>query len=104
MVVIYKQATNFSKFFTPNADGNADQWQIDGISSLKNPKVYIYDRYGTLVKFLDENETQGWDGSFEGIEMPASDYWFRLTYIDDNGQEQLAKYINNHFALTQYLS
>ncbi len=89
----------FPKFFTPNLDGQHDSWHIVGISTLQSPKVYIYNRYGKLLKFLNENDAQGWDGTFNGNPMPATDYWFKLTYMDDNGQEQVAKYINNHFAL-----
>ena len=36
---------------------------------------YIYDRYGKLVKELSPNSI-GWDGTFNGQELPASDYWY----------------------------
>ncbi|WP_298501737.1 T9SS type B sorting domain-containing protein [uncultured Maribacter sp.] len=88
----------FDKFFTPNADGFSDIWHIDGIYILQNPQVYIYDRYGKLIKHLNANSV-GWDGTYNGVELPSSDYWFKLTYEDENGQSRTAKYINNHFSL-----
>ncbi len=88
----------FSKFFTPNGDGVNDRWQITGISDLEEPVVFIYDRYGKLLKQLDQNNL-GWDGTFQGRNLPSSDYWFKLTYIDNQGQKITAKYINNHFSL-----
>lgn len=88
----------FPKFFTPNGDDNNDEWQIEGISNLENPVVSIYDRYGKLLKQLTSSSF-GWDGTLNGKTMPSSDYWFKLTYVDTNGQLATAKYINNHFSL-----
>lgn len=88
----------FSKFFSPNGDGNNDLWNISGISSLENPIVHIYDRYGKLLKQLSTNSA-GWDGMLNGMILPSADYWFKLTYVDNNGQTTEAKYINNHFSL-----
>ena len=89
---------SFDKFFTPNGDGFGDVWHVDGISILQNPQVFIYDRYGKFIQQLNANSI-GWDGTYDGTLLPASDYWFKLTYEDENGQSQIAKYINNHFSL-----
>lgn len=89
----------FPKFFTPNLDGSNDDWHIVGIENLQSPKVYIYNRYGKLLRCMGENDTQGWNGTLNGKPLPETDYWFKLTYLDANGLEQTAKYINNHFAL-----
>jgi len=88
----------FPKFFTPNGDGSNDHWHIMGVSSLEEPIVHVFDRYGKLIKQLDANST-GWDGTFNGKELPSTDYWFQLTYVDTQGQRVEAKYISNHFAL-----
>lgn len=88
----------FPSFFTPNGDGTNDYWHILGVSNLEDPMVYVYDRYGKLLKQLDDS-TLGWDGTFNGKELPSTDYWFKLTYTDLDGQRTEAKYINNHFAL-----
>lgn len=88
----------FPKFFTPNGDGKHDYWNIEGVSSLVNPVVTIYDRTGKLVKQLTGNSA-GWDGMLNGTQLPSSDYWFKLSYTDTSGTQTTAKYINNHFAL-----
>jgi len=88
----------FPSFFTPNGDGANDYWNISGISSLEDPMVYVYDRYGKLLKQLDETSL-GWDGTFNGRNLPSADYWFKLTYKDMQGQRIQARYIKNHFAL-----
>jgi len=88
----------FPKFFTPNGDARHDYWHIEGISTLNNAEITIYDRYGKLIKQLNEN-SPGWDGTLNGQLLPSTDYWFKLTYVDVNGQQTTAKYINNHFSL-----
>ncbi|WP_339753991.1 choice-of-anchor L domain-containing protein [uncultured Winogradskyella sp.] len=63
------------KFFTPNNDGAFDTWHIIGVETLPGTIIYIFNRYGKLLKQLGTN-TPGWDGFYNGIEMPTSDYWF----------------------------
>ena len=88
----------YPKFFTPNGDGIHDAWNVLGIETLIDPVVYIFDRYGKLLKQLDE-QTRGWDGTFNGRPMPSSDYWFRLDYSRDEDGVVVANTIRTHFSL-----
>ncbi|HLT32360.1 MAG TPA: T9SS type B sorting domain-containing protein, partial [Aquaticitalea sp.] len=44
----------FPKFLTPNGDGYNDSWNIKGLGNefTQDSKVYIFDRYGKLIKEL----------------------------------------------------
>jgi len=88
----------FPKFFTPNGDGVNDNWYIEGVDTLDSPIVSIYNRFGKLLVQLDPNSI-GWTGLINGKPLPETDYWFKLTYTDVDGQMVTAKYINNHFSL-----
>ncbi len=66
---------DYPKYFTPNNDGINDYWQIRGIKNSNNVQIFIYDRYGKLLKQLSPNSS-GWDGTFNGAILPSSDYWF----------------------------
>jgi len=88
----------FPKFFTPNGDGTNDFWHIEGIETLQEPVVHIFNRYGMFLKELNA-QSAGWDGTFNGKDLPSTDYWFKLSYIDVQGERVEASYINNHFAL-----
>ncbi|MGB5481777.1 MAG: T9SS type B sorting domain-containing protein [Eudoraea sp.] len=90
----------YPKFFTPNGDGIHDAWNIIGIETLTDPVVFIFDRYGKLLKQLDET-TIGWDGTFNGRPMPSSDYWFRLEYARDEDGVHVANTIRTHFSLVR---
>lgn len=83
----------YDNFFTPNGDGVNDFWQIKGISAETAGEnlIHIFDRYGKLILKMNAFE-KGWDGTFNGKEMPADDYWFRV--LLQNGQE-----FNGHFSL-----
>jgi gliding motility-associated-like protein len=87
----------YPKFFTPNADGINDSWNIRGIETLTNPIVFVFDRYGKLLKQLDA--VGGWDGTFNGRPMPATDYWFRFEYEEDEAGVFVAKTRKTHFSL-----
>ena len=84
--------------FSPNGDVLNETWQIEGLSTLDSPIVTIYDRYGKLIKQMTEFDS-GWDGSFQGKPLPSTDYWFKLTYVDNDGNRTFAKYLQSHFSL-----
>jgi gliding motility-associated-like protein len=82
------------KFFTPNNDTQNDSWHIVGIETLLGSIIYIFDRYGKLIKQLGSN-TVGWNGTYNGNSMPASDYWF----LAEIKQGNVAFEVKGHFAL-----
>lgn len=88
----------YPKFFTPNADGLHDEWHILGVETLTDPTVFIFDRYGKLLKQLNGN-TPGWDGTFNGRPMPSSDYWFRFDYSRQEEGMLVARTVRTHFTL-----
>ncbi len=88
----------FATFFTPNGDGANDFWHVLGIETLQEPVVQIYDRFGKLLIVMEEDYL-GWDGTYNGAPVPASDYWFKVSYLNTNDQRVEAKYVNNHFSL-----
>ena len=73
----------YKKFFTPNGDGYTDKWNLIGITkdNLPKTKIYIFDRFGKLLKQISPSG-QGWDGTYNGAQLPSSDYWFTLDYTD----------------------
>jgi gliding motility-associated-like protein len=80
-------------FFTPNNDGNNDYWNIKGVNASFNSNtiIYIFDRYGKLVKQISPLN-QGWDGTFNGQPLPSSDYWYSIQ-LEDN------QIVKGHFSL-----
>lgn len=82
------------KFMTPNHDGYFDTWHITGVETLPGTVIYIYDRYGKQLAYLTSN-SKGWDGTYNGYNMPSSDYWFIADVKKDNTTFQL----KGHFAL-----
>lgn len=85
---------DFPTFFTPNGDGINDFWQITpeiGASEKAIEYIHIFDRYGNLLAQLDPT-SKGWNGNFNGKQLPASDYWFRAISFTK-------KEIKGHFSL-----
>jgi len=85
---------DYPLYFTPNGDGNHDTWNVEGIGN--NAKVYIFDRFGKLLKQLSPTGS-GWDGTFNNNKMPSDDYWFRLEYDEPLTGER--KEFKAHFTL-----
>ncbi len=73
----------FPEYFTPNGDGFHESWNVEGISAqiLSNSLIYIFDRYGKLLKQLRAGGN-GWDGTYNGRLMPSSEYWYRVELED----------------------
>ena len=71
----------YPKFFTPNADGHNDRWNIIGMENQPGAKIRIFDRYGKLLRRLNP-AAPGWDGTYNGKRMPSNDYWFRVDFTE----------------------
>lgn len=84
----------YPKFFTPNNDTYNDYWNVFCSNQLDPMLVTIFDRYGKLIKQFNSNEN-GWDGKFDGHELPSDDYWFSIEYFE-NGISKLYK---SHFTM-----
>ena len=72
------------EFLTPNNDGFNDVWNVRNVFTV-DPKaqVYIFDRYGKLLKALSQSEPF-WDGTFHGKQMPSNDYWYLVQLINED--------------------
>jgi gliding motility-associated-like protein len=89
-------ALNYPRYFTPNNDGYNDTWFIEGLSQQQEAQIYIFDRYGKLVKAIRPYLNEFWDGTLNGYPLPSTDYWFTLNYTDRAG---LLKEFRSHFSL-----
>jgi gliding motility-associated-like protein len=85
---------DYPHYFTPNGDGIHDTWNIVGLSSQINAKIYIFDRQGKLIKQISP-ASPGWDGTYNGYLMPGTDYWFKVEYLEGN----IVKEFKAHFSL-----
>ena len=90
---------DYPKFLTPNNDGHNDTWKLVGIDTrnfIVSP-IQIFDRFGKIVAIIDPKGS-GWDGYYNGTELPASDYWFRLQLTNSEGTTIDKK---GHFSLVR---
>ncbi|GEM_PF-961679 len=87
------QSITYPNYFTPNADGYNDFWNIS-LPIEYEGLISIYDRYGKLIKQISANDA-GWDGTYNGNALPSSDYWFKVEYIENNQRKEF----KSHFSL-----
>lgn len=85
---------DYPKFFTPNNDGHNDTWNIFSLQDQPSSRILIFDRYGKLLKQIFPDGS-GWDGTYIGQPMPATDYWFSVEYTE----QAIPKKFNAHFSL-----
>lgn len=82
------------KYFTPNGDNLHETWHITGVETLEGTVVHVFDRYGKLMTRLDWL-SEGWNGMYNGHQMPANDYWF----VADVKKGDIQFQVKGHFAL-----
>ena len=74
-------------FFTPNGDGYNDTWEVSGLRDIyPDATIAIYDRYGKKLSEYKGSAEQGWDGTYLGRDMPATDYWYEINIKEINMQ------------------
>src|SRR5690554_6511829 len=99
LVIDNIQLINYPKFFTPNGDGYNDNWNITGLTEFHNAEIYIFDRYGKLLKQLNPTG-EGWDGTFNGNQLPSTDYWFKVLYDEEDQNNNIQRReFKAHFSL-----
>jgi gliding motility-associated-like protein len=87
------QTITYPNYFTPNGDGYNDFWSIQ-LPSEYQGLISIFDRYGKLLKQIN-TQGQGWDGTYNGNQLPSTDYWFKVEYIENNKKKEF----KSHFSL-----
>jgi gliding motility-associated-like protein len=88
------QTIDYPHFFTPNGDGVNDTWNVSGLVNQPLTKIYIFDRAGKLMKQISTS-SNGWDGTFNGFQMPADDYWFTIDFVE----QAAPRIFKAHFSL-----
>jgi len=90
------------KYFTPNDDSNNALWNVANIDCYEGYIVEIFDRYGKRLYMYKKgsfsggsvtDDFPGWDGIYNGHQMPSDDYWYLITL------EEVRKQYNGHFIL-----
>ncbi|UPT71161.1 MAG: T9SS type B sorting domain-containing protein [Flavobacterium sp. JAD_PAG50586_2] len=85
---------DYPHYFTPNGDGIHDTWNIWGLQGQPAAKIFIFDRYGKLLKQIS-SKGAGWDGTYNGHLLPSDDYWFTVDFEENSAMRQFKA----HFTL-----
>ncbi|GGX20257.1 T9SS type B sorting domain-containing protein [Aquimarina muelleri] len=88
----------YPKYFTPNGDGFHDTWSLINIENQPTAQIYIFDRYGKLLKQLRAGGP-GWDGTYNGRNMPSADYWFRVEFNEPRDPNMRRRVFAGNFSL-----
>jgi len=85
----------FPAYFSPNGDGIRDRWQYvpPKVDPLPLTQIQLFDRFGKLLHTVFPNDS-GWDGSYNGRQLPASGYWYQA-FTNDN------RVFRGHFSLVR---
>ncbi|WP_164914103.1 T9SS type B sorting domain-containing protein [Aquimarina sediminis] len=90
-------------YFTPDSPNSTVEerfWYPRQISPdpndpffFENMEVIVFDRYGRMLAEFKGDE-QGWDGLYQGKQLPSGDYWFTIILNDVDNRE-----FTGHFTL-----
>jgi gliding motility-associated-like protein len=75
-VIVTKLRSN--NLVTPNADVINDTWEIYNYEYFTEYEVFIYNRWGEEVFYLESHYQNQWDGIFEENELPEGTYYYLL--------------------------
>ena len=71
--------------FTPNGDGQNDQFSPIGLSAEQVLEFRIYNRWGNVVHDAVEGVV-AWDGNYQGMVQPSDTYIYYLSYQLPGGE------------------
>ena len=64
--------------FSPNGDGENDQF-IAVTDCALNYRMQVFNKWGSII-FVSNDVAVGWDGTFEGKEVPDGVYSYKINY------------------------
>ena len=83
----------FPSAFTPNGDGNNDEFgpgPLSNLSGISEYTLHVYNRYGQLI-FFSRDPYKGWDGKFKGRLIGNMTYVWQASYKRQNGVKEFQK-------------
>ncbi|GAB3700337.1 hypothetical protein GCM10027592_27200 [Spirosoma flavus] len=63
--------------FSPNGDGQNDDWIIPNATSFPQCEVFVYDRWGELI-FYSKGYSKAWDGTYHQEYVPTGVYTYQI--------------------------
>jgi gliding motility-associated-like protein len=79
VINVHRTAIYVPTAFTPNNDGVNDVFMpIIPVNNTNNYEFTVYSIRGEMI-FRTNSNSEGWNGSFKGIEVPSGDYLWTLT-------------------------
>ncbi len=69
-----------------------ENWLVGNLDRFEGAVVEIFDRAGKLL-LRSRDFSMGWDGMYNGVAMPSTDYWYVITFSGSGRQ------ITGHFTL-----
>ena len=73
--------------FSPNSDGTNDKFQLRSLWVEEITVFIVYDRWGEEVYNGTSNSNEGWDGTFDGLDLAPDVYAFCILGRCINGEE-----------------
>lgn len=83
---------NLINVITPNGDGVNDVIDYSALANKQNLVFNIFDRYGNKIFHADRFNNYKWDGSSGGKKVPTGNYWYSVTWNENDQKNTLFKY------------
>ncbi len=85
----------FPIHISPNGDGKNDVFSVPVLKeAYPDAKIRIFDRWGKkLAEYRAGNSEMDWDGTYLGMAMPTTDYWYEIEI------KEIKKIYTGHFTL-----
>ena len=92
--VVNNPAIEIPNYISPNGDGVGDKFVVKGLAEgYPDAKVSIFDRWGKELATYNAGDGTDWDGVYNGVTMPSTDYWYEIQI------KEIKKTYTGHFTL-----
>ncbi|WP_312389489.1 T9SS type B sorting domain-containing protein, partial [Chryseobacterium sp.] len=91
-IVIAFVVPNLVNVITPNGDGVNDIIDYSSLAGKQNLVFSIFDRYGAKIHQGDKANGYKWDGTVGGRKVPTGNYWYSVTWNENNKHNTPYKY------------
>ncbi|WP_162416666.1 PKD domain-containing protein [Cyclobacterium roseum] len=74
--------------FTPDASDGSNTHYFPVFAKIDGLEFWVFNKWGEVIFYTSDEQSEGWNGYYQGKAAPAGSYVYRLSYTAPDGSQE----------------